>query len=41
MNLPTGFEWGAFRFEAEDGSGTWTSLHFGDNTVSVKLTLGN
>ncbi len=39
VNLPTGVEWGIFRFEAEDGSRTWAAPHGGNNTEAYKLEL--
>lgn len=39
VSLPGGVEWGIFRFDAEDGSGTWAAPHGGDDTMSYKLTL--
>ncbi|MCB0018212.1 MAG: hypothetical protein KDE09_10520 [Anaerolineales bacterium] len=36
--LPTGVEWGIFRFQGEDHGG-WTAPHGGNNTQAYKLTL--
>jgi hypothetical protein len=39
--LPSGVEWGIFDFKAEDGSGSWTAPHGGNNTELYRLTLGD
>lgn len=41
VSLPTGVEWGIFRFKAEDGSGEWTAPHGGNNTEQYTLTLSD